>query len=31
MSVDYDAGVAVGYALTGAQVKSAANKAKMEK
>ena len=30
MSVDYNAGVADGYALTGAQVKSAANKAKME-
>ena len=30
MSVDYNAGVAVGYALTGAQVKSAANKAKMD-
>ena len=30
MSVDYNAGVAFGYALTGAQVKSAANKAKMD-
>lgn len=30
MSVDYNAGVAFGYTLTGAQVKSAANKAKME-
>ena len=30
MSVDYNAGVAFGYALTGAQVESAANKAKMD-
>lgn len=30
MSVDYNAGVAFGYVLTGAQVESAANKAKMD-
>ena len=30
MSVDYKAGVAFGYALTGTQVESAANKAKMD-
>ena len=29
MSVDYNAGVAFGYALTGSQMKSAAKKAKM--
>lgn len=30
MSVDYNAGVAFGYTLTGSQMKSAANKAKMD-
>lgn len=30
MSVDYNAGVAFGYALTGSQVESAANKVKMD-
>ena len=30
MPVDYNVGVAFGYVLTGAQVKSAANKAKMD-
>ena len=30
MSVDYNAGVAFGYALTGSQMKSAAKKAKMD-
>ena len=30
MSIDYNAGVAFGYALTGSQMKSAANKAKMK-